>query len=1024
MKVQHSIGERVFKFGGGTRLKSKGEYNLPAIIAGKEVIIRTDVVESDIPLLLSRTAMKKAAIKMDLENDTASIMGKDVSLNLTTSGHYCIPIDKAEEVAVEAVCAVRLDVLSKQDQYKTVLKLHRQFAHPTKKRLIALLKDAGVWKEEYYETVSEIEEKCELCKIYSKTPSRPVVGMPMATKFNEKVAMDLKQWNDRWILHIIDMWSRYTLSVFVTRKKPSNIIDALMTHWVGKFGVMGALMTDNGGEFNSDEMREVASILNVQLCTTAGESPFQNGLCERVHAITDMMLLKLEADYGKMNSQTLLSWANMARNSLQMWNGYSSHQLVFGENPNLPNIMQDTLPALEGTTRSEVFSQHLNALHATRKAFIQSEAEERIRRALRNKVRASEQVFVNGDRVFYKREGKERWLGPGKVVFQDGKVVFVRHGGVFVRVSPNRLQKVNSYSTDDDVDNDTSSKIEDNVDALKEVIENRELHPISEYIPTRELNNDENQDKQQNRKTPKVNDIIHYKLQNSDEWIKATVTGRAGKATSKNKYWYNIKEDLSEEKKSINLEQVDWELLNGVANVNIVQKNECRINEITEAKLTELEKLCHFDTYQEVQDCGQYTLSTRWVITDKDGKTKARLVVRGFEEEYFMPRDSPTVGKGTMRIFLAISSSNNWTVKTTDIKSAFLQGQELRREVYIKPPRESSTGQGIVWKLKHGLYGLKDGARQFYLSVKEELFKLGCKMCEIDPAMFFVHKDGKLSGIICCHVDDFLHAGNEFFEEIMISLRKRFVAGKIEERNFDYIGFRIVQETGKILLDQSKYVDKIKNKTIDPKRAQDKESILTSQEQSEYRQLIGQINWAVQGARPDMAFELIDLSTKLKQGNIGDLSRAIKVVNRMKDIQSILSFPSLNRDVSTWKIIVFTDASLCNINSGTGCTGGHIIWLKDSNQKCCPLYWNANKIKRVVRSTIAAEALSLQEGLESGFYYRSMIENILSIASNTIPIVAYVDNKSVIEAVYSTKLVDDKRLRVDIAAISESLARN
>ena len=79
---------------------------------------------------------------------------------------------------------------------------------------------------------------------------------------------------------------------------------------------------------------------------------------------------------------------------------------------------------------------------------------------------------MNGDRVFYKREGKERWLGPGKVVFQDGKVVFVRHRGVFVRVSPNRLQKVNSYSTDDDVDNDTSSKIKDNVDALKEVIEN------------------------------------------------------------------------------------------------------------------------------------------------------------------------------------------------------------------------------------------------------------------------------------------------------------------------------------------------------------------------------------------------------------------------------------------------------------------------------------------------------------------------------------------------------------------------
>ena len=200
-------------------------------------------------------------------------------------------------------------------------------------------------------------------------------------------------------------------------------------------------------------------------------------------------------------------------------------------------------------------------------------------------------------------------------------------------------------------------------------------------------------------------------------------------------------------------------------------------------------------------------------------------------------------------------------------------------------------------------------------------------MCEIDPAMFFVHKDGKLSGTICCHVDDFLHADNEYFEGIMVSLQKRFVAGKIEERIFNFIGFRIVGETGEILLDQSKYVVKIKYKTIDPKRAHDKaRKLLTSHKHSEYRQLI---ECKRDETRHD--FELVDLSTKLKQGNIGDLTRTIKVVNRMKDIQSLLSFPSLNRDVSTWKIIVFTDVSLCNINSGTGSTGGNIVWLKDCN---------------------------------------------------------------------------------------------
>lgn len=267
-----------------------------------------------------------------------------------------------------------------------------------------------------------------------------------------------------------------------------------------------------------------------------------------------------------------------------------------------------------------------------------------------------------------------------------------------------------------------------------------------------------------------------------------------------------------------------------------------------------------------------------------------------------MPRDSPTVGKGTLRIFLAILSINNWTVKTTDIKSAFLQGKEIRRAVYIKPPKESDTAKGTIWKLKHGLYGLKDGARQFYLSVKDELIRLGCKMSEMDPAMFFLLNRGKLSGMVCCHVDDFLHAGDEHLEKIMVNLRKRFIAGKVEERNFYYIGFRIIQESSALVLDQSRYIENIKNKVIDPKRAKDRQSILTSEEQTEYRQLIGQINWAVQGTRPDMAFELIDLSTKLKEGTISDLSRAIKAVNRLKDIRSMITFPNLSRNFNDWKI--------------------------------------------------------------------------------------------------------------------------
>ena len=51
--------------------------------------------------------------------------------------------------------------------------------------------------------------------------------------------------------------------------------------------------------------------------------------------------------------------------------------------------MNDNMPALEGTTYNDVFAKHVNALHAARRIFIQTEADERIRGALKNKVRAS-----------------------------------------------------------------------------------------------------------------------------------------------------------------------------------------------------------------------------------------------------------------------------------------------------------------------------------------------------------------------------------------------------------------------------------------------------------------------------------------------------------------------------------------------------------------------------------------------------------------------------------------------------------
>ena len=92
-------GFRVFKFGNSGMLSSLGWYSIPVIIAGKNGTIDLDIIDSDIPLLLSKKAMKKMKMKINLEDDTVDIWGRRIDLFTTSSGHYCLSLlGDAEEV--------------------------------------------------------------------------------------------------------------------------------------------------------------------------------------------------------------------------------------------------------------------------------------------------------------------------------------------------------------------------------------------------------------------------------------------------------------------------------------------------------------------------------------------------------------------------------------------------------------------------------------------------------------------------------------------------------------------------------------------------------------------------------------------------------------------------------------------------------------------------------------------------------------------------------------------------------------
>ena len=133
---------------------------LSCTIAGKKVMIQTDVVDSDIPLLLSKPDMKRFGLQINMENDTAKIFDKIVDLGSTPSGHYFIPIKECNINIDEVYFAI--EDKSYEEKKKIVQKLHRQFAHPSGKNLKALMKNAEAFGTEVDEIIEHISENCEV----------------------------------------------------------------------------------------------------------------------------------------------------------------------------------------------------------------------------------------------------------------------------------------------------------------------------------------------------------------------------------------------------------------------------------------------------------------------------------------------------------------------------------------------------------------------------------------------------------------------------------------------------------------------------------------------------------------------------------------------------------------------------------------------------------------------------------------------------------------------------------------------
>ena len=1125
---------RTFGFGNNESLTANVSYKIPAVIAGKKVKIGLDIINSDIPLLLSKSAMKRAGTKLDFKKNTVKMFGKTLPMMTTKSGH---PIVRIQPENRDEVFLVSTNIQSHDEQINTLSKLHKQFGHMTKRKFLQFLKTSSVkWMDSLSKDVQNIVDKCEGCILRKRNPDIPAVALPMAVRFNQRVSMDLKHWGDKYILYMVDMWSGYTQGAFINSKKPANVVDSFMKKWVGVYGIPGSILHDLGGEFTADEIKEMTNTLNIGDLSTAAYAPWANGFCEKHHAVTDAVLKSLTRDYPKYSLDVLLAWACMVKNTAYLKNGFSPNQLVFGAGLNLPNVLDDAPSGLKEEELSETFASHLNALNSARISFNRSIADRKIKIALKKKIRTNNTVFYQGDDIFWKRSHEADWR-KGKVLQVDNKILWVRGGGNIYRVSINRaikapflfndtvpeepeqgdvdprkeekeveneVEEIILEWRDDDlnpfqlqasaprqVDDDVveiedpnllqelegsiaaaaraDTAITDNQQEQTAAVEGEAEEPPTTENPeativhqnyTEDEDNPETGDQignpvgdeggSENRKRrmnvrnarvvkqkgiPNSQPKIHLKARDQivinmeGEEIQTSVMNR-GKLSGQYYNYFNVT-DARGAKYNVDLERNEWrrvEVENEEIMMNIIPQHLQAGEDCIRAKQVELDKLNKFKAITEVKDRGQFRISCRWVIwnkihSDNSQEVRARLVARGYEVEEEVPSDSPTVDQMNLRLVLGIAAANKWRLTSCDVKSAFLQGIKLQREVLMQPPPEAKAGPGTLWKLNVALYGLDEASLQFHFKCKEVFEKLHLKQSKNDPAMFFkCDEAGNLTLLAITHVDDFLLTGNEkVLVDFVRTLSIEFEMGREESWNFKYCGYRIKQckDTFEAIISQNDYAEEAQIPKVCPARSKEPDSTLTETEKSMLRSIAGKIGWLARGTRPDLLFSQLETSTKFGNPTVRDLKQAVKQMKKVKMHESIIAVKSLGNDPGKWSIAVACDASWKNLNEGTGSTQAGVVFLTNGEVKY-PVLWWGNKIKRVCISAMEAELLSMIVAVDQAIYLKQTLQELFPMKTE-IPVVVELDNSDCYQMVHANVAAKERRIRAEVARIKDSL---
>ena len=334
------------------------------------------------------------------------------------------------------------DVLKKQ----VLEAVHDHVGHQGAEKTLQLARARCFWAG-MTKDVEVYCRECQRCILAKAKTVKTTMGSLIAKKPLEVLAMDYTMLEQgigglENVLVLTDVFTKFTQAIPTRDQKARTVARILVREWFVRYGVPKRLHSDQGRNFESEIIKELCKIYNIEKSRTTPYHPEGNGQCERFNRTLHDRLRTLPTTKKTRWPEHLPELVYAYNCTPHSTTGFTPYYLFFGREPRLPvdQLLGDAENAVVSDTKAnevdEWVADHHRRLREAMEVALERTQDEAERRQLVANQKAANtdlavgtQVYLRNRAVRGRNKMQDKWDSePYKVVDRpdpDGNVYVV-----------------------------------------------------------------------------------------------------------------------------------------------------------------------------------------------------------------------------------------------------------------------------------------------------------------------------------------------------------------------------------------------------------------------------------------------------------------------------------------------------------------------------------------------------------------------------------------------------------------------